>query len=160
MTETITTLNKKSGLNPYRKIEIKRRLSDGSGAYETNWHEITDKILSFDTVVWKLDTETVGVFSQSTLTLTGNNTNKEWDDIKGMFKDKPNHDFTAHAADEYRGAAIAEPEMRNEPERSPFTGNDKQAFFANTTPAVTVKDGRVSQEDMMRQPEVADWRYE
>jgi hypothetical protein len=76
---SITTLNKDSVLRPYRKVEIKRRLDDGSGDYESSWYDVTDYIKSFGTVSWKLDTETVGVFTQSTLTLIGVNFTRQWD---------------------------------------------------------------------------------
>lgn len=39
---------------------------------------------------------------------------QEWDENKGMFKEKPLHDFTSHAADVHRGAAVIEDEMTNE----------------------------------------------
>lgn len=38
---------------------------------------------------------------------------QDWDDDKGMFKEKPLHDFTSHAADEWRYAAEAEEQMTN-----------------------------------------------
>lgn len=40
---------------------------------------------------------------------------QEWDDNKGMFIEKPLHDWTSHAADVHRYAAIVEGEMTNEP---------------------------------------------
>jgi len=39
---------------------------------------------------------------------------QEWDDDKGMFKEKPLHDFTSHAADEFSYAAVIEDQMTNE----------------------------------------------
>ena len=41
---------------------------------------------------------------------------QEWDDNKGMFKEKPEHDFTSHAADVHRYAAVIEDQMSNEDE--------------------------------------------
>ena len=41
---------------------------------------------------------------------------QEWDEDKGMFKEKPLHDFTSHAADVHRGAAVIEDQMSNENE--------------------------------------------
>lgn len=38
---------------------------------------------------------------------------QDWDDERGMFKEKPLHDFTSHAADEWRYAAEAEEQMTN-----------------------------------------------
>jgi phage terminase large subunit len=37
-----------------------------------------------------------------------------WDEKKGMFIEKPNHDWTSHAADEYRYAAVIEDLMAND----------------------------------------------
>jgi len=39
---------------------------------------------------------------------------RKWIENKGMFSDKPDHDFTSHAADEFRYASIVEPEMVND----------------------------------------------
>jgi len=39
---------------------------------------------------------------------------KEWDDKKGCFKDKPLHDWTSHAGDMWRYTAIVEKKMVNE----------------------------------------------
>lgn len=78
MTETITTLNKKSVLKPYRKVEIKRRLDNGTGDYEADWFDVTDYIVSFGTINWNLDTETVGVFVQSSVNLVGDNLSRKW----------------------------------------------------------------------------------
>ncbi len=39
---------------------------------------------------------------------------KEWDDKKGMFRDKPRHDFTSHAADMLRYSSYSEQKMTNE----------------------------------------------
>jgi len=39
---------------------------------------------------------------------------KEWDDEKGMFKEKARHDWTSHAADVHRYAAVAEDRMKNQ----------------------------------------------
>ena len=39
---------------------------------------------------------------------------REYDEDKKMFLEKPRHDFTSHAADEYRYAAITENEMTND----------------------------------------------
>lgn len=38
----------------------------------------------------------------------------EWDDNRGAFKDTPYHDWTSHAADETRYAAVVENQMTNE----------------------------------------------
>lgn len=39
---------------------------------------------------------------------------QEWDESKGMFKEKPEHDWTSHPADVHRYAALVEKEMINE----------------------------------------------
>ena len=39
---------------------------------------------------------------------------QKWDENRGMFLEEPYHDFTSHAADVHRMAAIVEPEMTNE----------------------------------------------
>jgi hypothetical protein len=43
---------------------------------------------------------------------------QEWDQKRGMFLEKPYHDFTSHAADVHRGAAVIEDLMTNEDEQS------------------------------------------
>lgn len=40
---------------------------------------------------------------------------QEWDDTRGMFMEHPYHDWTSHGADEFRYAAEAEDQMRNDP---------------------------------------------
>ena len=39
---------------------------------------------------------------------------QEWDDNRGMFLEKPYHDWTSHAADVHRYAAVVEDEMQND----------------------------------------------
>lgn len=39
---------------------------------------------------------------------------QEWDDNRGMFLEKPYHDWTSHAADVHRYAAVVEDEMKND----------------------------------------------
>ena len=39
---------------------------------------------------------------------------QEWDDSKGMFKEKPLHDWTSHGADVHRYAAVIEDQMTND----------------------------------------------
>lgn len=43
---------------------------------------------------------------------------QEWDEKRGMFRDSPLHDWTSHAADMYRYAAIVEDQMTNEKPRA------------------------------------------
>ncbi len=80
---------------------------------------------------------------------------REWDDAKGMFKDIPLHDFTSHAADMYRYAAVSENLMKEE----------KGALLTDDTPTtarrgILVKDGMVSEDQMVSKPEPKDWRYQ
>ena len=42
---------------------------------------------------------------------------QEWDENRGMFLDQPYHDFTSHAADVHRGAAVIEDLMTNDDEQ-------------------------------------------
>ena len=46
-----------------------------------------------------------------------------WDDVKGMFKEDPDHDWTSHFADEFCYAAVCEDQMDNEYEMQ-FKGLD------------------------------------
>ena len=45
---------------------------------------------------------------------------QEWDDSRGMFVERPYHDWTSHPADIHRYAAIVESQMTNETERTPY----------------------------------------
>jgi hypothetical protein len=57
-----------------------------------------------------------------------------WDDNRGMFLEKPYHDWTSHGADEFRYAAVVEDQMTNDepktlqppvrPPQSPYEGGD------------------------------------
>jgi phage terminase large subunit len=49
---------------------------------------------------------------------------QEWDDNRGMFLEKPYHDWTSHPADVHRYASIVSEEMRNEPGK-PFVPPDR-----------------------------------
>lgn len=56
---------------------------------------------------------------------------QEWDDDKGMFKEKPLHNFTSHAADVHRGAAVIEDQMTNQdfiPYRQPVWESETNYF--------------------------------
>ena len=80
---------------------------------------------------------------------------REWDDKKGMFKDTPYHDFTSHAADMYRYAALAENLMTNE--RGALLTDTLQTTAKR---GIMVKEGHVMEEEMLPKPEPKDWRYE
>lgn len=54
---------------------------------------------------------------------------REWDDKKGMFKETPRHDWTSHAADVHRYAAIDEREMRNQVFNPPPTTGLVQPYY-------------------------------
>lgn len=77
---TIKQLNRKANLKPYRKIEIKRRLADGTGDYESDWFDATNYIKTMGTLSLALDKETVGVFVQNSMTIVGDNTESAWAD--------------------------------------------------------------------------------
>lgn len=53
-----------------------------------------------------------------------------WDEKRGMFLEKPYHDWTSHAADEYRMAAVIEDEMTNvePPPAQAYTGAVKPFY--------------------------------
>ena len=81
---------------------------------------------------------------------------REWDDKKGMFKDNPFHDFTSHAADVYRYAAIGENLMTNE--RGELLTSD-DTTSAKRSPIV--KSGHISEEEMLpKEDKNIDWRYQ
>jgi hypothetical protein len=54
---------------------------------------------------------------------------REWDDKKGMFKEKPLHDWTSHAADVHRYAAVAEDRMKNQTFSLPPTTGLVQPYY-------------------------------
>jgi len=74
----IRELNLAANLTPGRKVEIKRRLADNSGDYETNWYDVTSLIISFGVMSISLDTDQVGVFVQNSMTLVADNSEKKW----------------------------------------------------------------------------------
>ena len=45
---------------------------------------------------------------------------QEYDENRGMFLEKPYHDFTSHAADVHRGASVIENKMTNDPPKSGY----------------------------------------
>jgi hypothetical protein len=59
---------------------------------------------------------------------------REWDDEKKMFREKPRHDFTSHCADAFRMMAIAWQEIKpKEPEKPPVfavTGHNSRIELA------------------------------
>lgn len=76
---------------------------------------------------------------------------REWDDKNGMFKDRPLHDFTSHAADMYRYTALAENLMNNQ--RGAVLTDKEENLPTNPT---TV-DGFIEEYRIKKQ---GDWRYE
>jgi hypothetical protein len=76
---------------------------------------------------------------------------QEWDDKRGMFRDKPLHDFTSHAGDVYRYCAIGEGMMTND-QGAVLTKQDINNYPTNPD----VVNGRMA-EFFPRQAE--DWRY-
>ena len=79
----------------------------------------------------------------------------EWDDKQGMFKDIPNHDFTSHAADMYRYAAIGEKKMTQD-QGAVLTDDN---IDSSAKAGVMIKNGRVREDDMLYEKEKVDWRY-
>jgi len=53
---------------------------------------------------------------------------QEWDDDKKMFRNKPAHDFTSHAADVHRYAAIVEDQMKSEIDK-PYKQKPHQSLW-------------------------------
>ncbi len=80
---------------------------------------------------------------------------REWDDNKGMFKDKPLHDFTSHAADMYRYTAVSEDLMNSE--RGALLTDDLPTTAKS---GIIIKSGHVSEEEMLPKEEPKDWRYQ
>lgn len=54
---------------------------------------------------------------------------REWDDKKGMFNEKPLHDWTSHAADVHRYAALVENQMKNQTFNPPPTTGLVQPYY-------------------------------
>jgi len=79
---------------------------------------------------------------------------REWDDSKGMFKDQPLHNFTSHAADAYRYAALAE-NMMNDNKGATLTDD----FHSDAKRGITIRDGRVREDEMLPKEDGVDWRY-
>ena len=79
---------------------------------------------------------------------------QEWDDNKGMFKDKPLHDFTSHAADVWRYAAISENRMTND--QGAVLTNE----VYNTQPIPRIVDGRMEEFQCQQHQQPEDWRYQ
>jgi len=50
---------------------------------------------------------------------------REWDDDRKMFRDRPHHDWTSHAADAFRYLAVA---WREEPQKEQETGKPQDAY--------------------------------
>lgn len=73
-----------------------------------------------------------------------------WDEKKGMFIEKPNHDWTSHAADVHRYAAVVEDEMSNEAPKPPR----KKEHFRESPYEGTV-DPRAEQNDDITEEELA-----
>lgn len=50
---------------------------------------------------------------------------REWDEKKGMFRDTPLHDWTSHAADEFRYASLCYEQMNNSKEKKEYKPMEK-----------------------------------
>ena len=64
---------------PVRKIELFRRLSDGSG-WETLPIDITNEIVTLDRLSWKLDTDGLNEFKASNIRIEVENSKRQWDE--------------------------------------------------------------------------------
>lgn len=58
---------------------------------------------------------------------------RKWLEDKGMFSDKPDHDFTSHSADEYRYASLVENEMSeiNTYQQAPYQPTEYEGGVSN-----------------------------
>ena len=63
---------------PVRKIELFRRLADGSG-WEASPIDITTEIIRLDRLSWKLDTDALNEFKASNIRMEADNTARQWD---------------------------------------------------------------------------------
>src|SRR5258708_1221143 len=72
-------IQKSNLILPVRKIELFRRLADGS-LWEAIPTDVTAEILLLDRLSWKLDTNALNEFKASNIRIDVNNTDRQWDD--------------------------------------------------------------------------------
>ena len=68
-----------SSINPVRKIELFRRLADGSD-WEPNPIDITNEVVRLERLSWKLDTNNLNEFKASNIRIEVDNSSRIWDD--------------------------------------------------------------------------------
>lgn len=64
---------------PVRKIELFRRLANGSG-WEATPIDVTTEVAMLDRLSWKLDTDALNEFKTSNITIQVDNSQRQWDD--------------------------------------------------------------------------------
>ena len=69
---------------PVRKVELYRRLADGSG-WETEPMDVTTEVVRLDRLSWKLDTDALNEFKASNIRIEVENTDRQWDDNSSRF---------------------------------------------------------------------------
>lgn len=71
-------------IKPVRKVELFRRLADGSG-WDAASIDITGEISELDRLSWKLDTDTLGEFKSNNIRIKADNTARLWDQNSSRF---------------------------------------------------------------------------
>jgi hypothetical protein len=69
---------------PVRKVELFRRLPDGS-TWETTPTDITTEVVRLDRLAWKLDTDALNEFKASNIRIQVENSTRQWDDGSSRF---------------------------------------------------------------------------
>ncbi|HOX22536.1 MAG TPA: hypothetical protein PLL10_03655, partial [Elusimicrobiales bacterium] len=64
---------------PVRKVELFRRLADGSG-WEAAAIDITAEVVKLDRLAWKLDTDALNEYKASNISIEVDNSKRLWDD--------------------------------------------------------------------------------
>ena len=64
---------------PVRKVELFRRLADGSG-WEASATGVTTEVANLDRLAWKLDTDALNEFKASNIRIEVENAKRQWDD--------------------------------------------------------------------------------
>ncbi|MBI4063464.1 MAG: hypothetical protein HY401_04095 [Elusimicrobia bacterium] len=72
-------VQKSNFFRPARKVELFRRLPDGSG-WETSPINITSEIIRLDRLSWKLDTDSLNEFKASNIRFETDNSDRRWDE--------------------------------------------------------------------------------
>jgi hypothetical protein len=64
---------------PVRKVELFRRLADGSG-WEATPIDVTTEVVTLDRLSWKLDTDALNQYKASNIRVEVENSKRQWDD--------------------------------------------------------------------------------